>query len=70
MTPLRALWFTSGMGVIGIVMAEDHGEIYYLIGIAQGMHEQIDVNNITALGAKLPQAAGETLFGIKKGKKK
>jgi len=52
------------------VMAEDHGEIYYLIGIAQGMHEQIDVNNITALGAKLPQAAGEVLFGIKKGKKK
>jgi len=70
MIPMRALWFTSGMGVIGIVMAEDQGDTHYLIGIAQGMHEQIDVNNITALGAKLPQAAGEVLFGIKKGKKK
>jgi hypothetical protein len=57
------------MGVIGIVMAEDQGDTHYLIGIAQGMHEQIDVNNITALGAKLPQAAGEVLFGVKKGKK-
>jgi hypothetical protein len=57
------------MGVIGIVMAEDHGDTHYLIGIAQGMHEQIDVNNITALGAKLPKAVGEALFGVKKGKK-
>ena len=65
MTPMRALWFSSGMGVIGVVMAEDHGEIHYLVGIAQGMHEQIDVNNITALGAKLPKAAGEALFGKK-----
>jgi len=70
MTPMRALWFTSGMGVIGIVMAEDQGETYYLVGIAQGMHEQIDVNNITALGAKLPQAVGEVLFGIMMGKNK
>ena len=69
MTPMRALWFTSGMGVIGIVMAQDHGETHYLVGIAQGMHEQIDVNNITALGARLPKAAGEVLFGVKKGKK-
>jgi hypothetical protein len=69
MTPMRALWFSSGMGVIGVVMAEDHGETHYLIGIAQGMHEQIDVNNITALGAKLPKAAGEALFGVKKGRK-
>lgn len=70
MTPMRALWFSSGMGVIGVVMAEDHGETYYLVGIAQGMHEQIDVNNITALGAKLPLTVGEALFGVKKGKKK
>ena len=69
MTPMRALWFTSGMGVIGVVMAEDHGETHYLVGIAQGMHEQIDVNNITALGARLPKAVGEALFGVKKGKK-
>jgi hypothetical protein len=69
MTPMRALWFTSGMGVIGVVMAEDHGETHYLVGIAQGMHEQIDVNNITALGARFPKAAGEALFGVKKGKK-
>jgi hypothetical protein len=69
MTPMRALWFSSGMGVIGVVMAEDHGETHYLVGIAQGMHEQIDVNNITALGARLPKAAGEALFGVKKGKK-
>ena len=69
MTPMRALWFTSGMGVIGVVMAEDHGETHYLVGIAQGMHEQIDVNNITALGARLPKAAGDALFGVKKGKK-
>ena len=64
MTPLKALWFNGGKGTIGIVKARaDHGEIMYLIGAADGLHEIIDINNIANLGAKFPKEAAEVLFG-------
>jgi hypothetical protein len=64
MTPLKALWFTGGRGTVGLVKARsDHGEIMYLIGVGEGMHEVIDVNNIANLGARFPNEAAEVLFG-------
>jgi hypothetical protein len=64
MTPLKALWFSGGKGTIGLVKARsDHGEIMYLIGAADGLHEVIDVNNIANLGARFPDEAAEVLFG-------
>lgn len=64
MTPIKALWFPTDMGVIGVVMVRDRGEIYYKLGIAQGMHEQIDINKIAALGAKISLEVGDIWFGI------
>ena len=64
MTPLKALWFNGGKGTIGLVKARtDQGEIMYLIGAADGLHEVIDVNNIANLGARFPVEAAEVLFG-------
>ena len=64
MTPLKALWFNGGKGTIGLVKARtDHGEIMYLIGAGDGLHEVIDVNNIANLGARFPDEAAEVLFG-------
>jgi hypothetical protein len=64
MTPLKALWFNGGKGTIGLVKARsDHGEIKYLIGVGEGLHEVIDVNNIANLGASFPAEAAEVLFG-------
>jgi hypothetical protein len=45
-------------------MAEDElGEIFYLIGTGDGLNEIIDVNLITAFGARFPNALGDALFG-------
>ena len=62
LTPIKCQWFTS-RSKVGIVMAEDElGEIFYLIGTGDGLNEIIDVNLITAFGAKLPNAIGDALF--------
>jgi hypothetical protein len=63
LTPIKCQWFTS-RSKVGIVMAEDElGEIFYLIGTGDGLNEQIDVNLITAFGAKFPTTLGDQLFG-------
>lgn len=63
LTPIKCQWFTSRTPV-GIVMAEDEvGEIFYLIGTGDGLNEAIDVNLITAFGARFPNALGDALFG-------
>ena len=64
LSPIKCKWF-NGRGVVGIVMAEDElGEIFYLIGTGDGLNEQIDVNLITAFGARFPQSLGDALFGV------
>lgn len=64
LTPIKCQWF-SGRSTVGIVMAEDElGEIFYLIGTGDGLNEQIDVNLITAFGARFPQSLGDALFGV------
>jgi hypothetical protein len=63
LTPIKCHWFT-GRAAVGIVMAEDElGEIFYLIGTGDGLNETIDVNLITAFGARFPNALGDALFG-------
>jgi len=64
MTPLRAKWFNTKTGIIGIVFAEDDfGNKDYFIGVAQGLHEPIDIANIANIGTLFPQEVGDLLFG-------
>jgi len=64
LTPIKCYWFT-GRAAVGIVMAQDElGEIYYLIGTGDGLNETIDVNLITAFGARFPNHLGDALFGV------
>jgi hypothetical protein len=63
LTPIKCHWFTA-RAAVGIVMAEDElGEIFYLIGTGDGLNETIDVNLITAFGARFPNTLGDALFG-------
>jgi hypothetical protein len=63
LTPIKCHWFT-GRAAVGIVMAQDElGEIFYLIGTGDGLNETIDVNLITAFGARFPNTLGDALFG-------
>lgn len=65
MTPLKCKWFT-GKGLIGIVMSEaTDGSIIYSIGTGDGLNEVIDINNISAHGARLPESVGVALFGAR-----
>ena len=64
MTPLRAKWFNTKTGIVGIVFAEDDfGNKDYFIGVAQGIHEPIDIANIANIGTLFPQEVGDLLFG-------
>lgn len=66
LTPQNCLWF-NGRGIIGVVRAvNEAGEISYLVGVGDGLNENIDVNLITSHGAYLPQAVGEAFFGREK----
>ena len=65
MTPLRAKWFNTKTGIIGIVFAQDDYENKdYFIGVAQGLHEPIDIANIANIGTLFPKDVGDLLFGI------
>jgi hypothetical protein len=64
MTPLRAKWFNTKTGIIGIVYAQDDFENKdYFIGVAQGLHEPIDIANIANIGTLFPKDVGDLLFG-------
>ena len=59
----RVQWFTSLRGLIGFVEAtQDDGEHGYWVCPCDGFNEVIDANNVAALGARLPDAAGRALF--------
>jgi hypothetical protein len=65
MTPLRAKWFNTKTGIVGIVYAQDDYENKdYFIGVAQGLHEPIDIANIANIGTPFPKDVGDLLFGI------
>jgi hypothetical protein len=59
-------WFNSARGTVGIVMADDEREgVRFFIGPADGLNEQIDINNIMTWGARFPDGAGKAMFGVK-----
>lgn len=63
MQALRAKWFPSKRGTMGVVMAQDDsGELCFFMGVAEEFHEVIDINNIMHLGARLPELAGMMFF--------
>ena len=65
MNPLRAKWFNTKTGIIGIVYAaDDSGNKDYFIGVAQGLHEPIDIANIANIGTLFPKDVGDLLFGV------
>jgi hypothetical protein len=67
MTPLRAKWWNTKTGIVGIVYAQDDFDPdikEFFIGVAQGLHEPIDIANIANVGTPFPKDAGNLLFGI------
>jgi len=67
MTPLRAKWFNTKTGIVGIVYAQDDFDPAikeFFIGVAQGLHEPIDISNIANIGTPFPKDVGNLLFGI------
>ena len=67
MTPLRAKWWNTKTGIVGIVYAQDDFDPQvkeFLIGVAQGIHEPIDIANIANIGTPFPKDVGNLLFGI------
>jgi len=59
-------WFTSSKGTVGIAKVKAYGgEIEYRISAVDGFLEHMDVQQIVAWGARLPDAAGQAFFGGK-----
>jgi hypothetical protein len=58
------LWYDTSKGRIGILMVLDwHTEqLHYIMGIASGMNESIDINHIYSGGARLPTDIGMAFF--------
>jgi hypothetical protein len=63
LTAQRCLWFRN-RGIVGIVKATDEkNEVFYFIGVGDGLNETIDVNLIISFGTRFPDDAGRLLFG-------
>ena len=58
------LWFDTSKGRIGILMVLDwHTEkLHYIMGIASGMNDNVDINHIYSGGARLPTDIGMAFF--------
>ena len=58
------LWFDTSKGRIGILMVLDwHTEkLHYIMGVASGMNDNVDINHIYSGGASLPDYVGAALF--------
>ena len=58
------LWYDTSKGRIGILMVLDwHTEkLHYIMGIASGMNDNVDINHIYNGGIKLPEAVGMNFF--------
>ena len=59
MKVIESIWFSSLLGVMGVVVGEDEhtSERKAYIGIGYGINESQDVDNIKTLGAKLSLSA-------------
>ena len=58
------LWYDTSKGRIGILMVLDwHTEqLHYIMGIASGMNDNVDINHIYSGGARLPDYVGTAFF--------
>lgn len=68
MKVIDVLWFCAGHGNVGIVKCESQydGIKYYIgsfPGEAKNHSEEEDIQWITSLGSRFPDAAGKVLFG-------
>jgi hypothetical protein len=59
-----ALWFDTSKGRIGILMVLDwHTEkLHYVMGVASGMNDNVDINHIYSGGVYLPDYIGASFF--------
>lgn len=66
MNILGVIWFNNARGCIGVARAEceETGEVKYYISAVDGFNAAVDTNIVAALGARFPEAAGDSLFGI------
>ena len=61
--PIDWIWFQGGKGKVGVVkMKNDRGKLEYRIGAADGFLEKMDVIQLMAWGAKIPDKAGKAFF--------
>jgi len=58
------LWFDTSKGRIGILMVLDwHTEkLHYIMGVASGMNDSVDINHIYSGGVHLPDYIGACFF--------
>jgi len=58
------LWYDTSKGRIGILMVLDwHTEqLHYIMGIASGMNDNVDINHIYSGGVHLPDYIGACFF--------
>lgn len=58
------LWFDTSKGRIGILMVLDwHTEqLHYIMGIASGMNDNVDINHIYSGRMHLPDYVGAAFF--------
>ena len=58
------IWYDTSKGRIGVLMVLDwHTEkLHYIMGIADGMNESIDINHIYSGGWHIPDYIGMGFF--------
>ena len=58
------IWFDTSKGRIGILMVLDwHTEkLHYIMGIASGMNDNVDINHIYSGVSYLPDYVGAAFF--------
>ena len=58
------MWFDTSKGRIGILMVLDwHTEkLHYIMGVASGMNDNVDINHIYSGGVYLPDYIGACFF--------
>lgn len=62
---LRAHWFSTAGGTIGIVhVKNDFNELGYYISAVAGKDEKADMQYIADWGSPFPTDAGDVLFGL------
>lgn len=69
---LDVRWFCgySNVGIVRAIVDEFDGIQYFISSCVEGNNEEQDKRHIALNGSTFPIAAGDALFGIKKGSKR